>query len=81
MHKLACRNAGIEEKDTNAKKILKGSSISISAANQMFYRQIVAHQGFTFEPRIPKKETLQSTEDARVGNGKKYDGLADLFEK
>ena len=63
-----------------AEKILKELGISISAANEMFYRQIIAHHGLPFEPRIPKRETVQAMEDARAGKGKKYDSVADLFK-
>jgi DNA-damage-inducible protein J len=63
-----------------AEKILKELGISISAANEMSYRQIIAHHGLPFEPRIPKRETLRAMEDARAGKGRKYDSVADLFE-
>lgn len=81
MPKTAMTHARLTpEVKEKAEKILKELGLSISAANEMFYRQIIAHHGLPFEARIPKRETLQAMEDARAGKGKKYDSIADLFE-
>ncbi len=63
-----------------AEIILKKLGISISAAYEMFYRQIIAHQGISFDLRIPNKDTLQAMKDARNGKGKKYDNVEKMFE-
>ncbi|RJQ51563.1 MAG: type II toxin-antitoxin system RelB/DinJ family antitoxin [Desulfobacteraceae bacterium] len=63
-----------------AEKILKELGISISAANEMFYRQIIAHKGLPFEPRIPRRETVLAMEDARAGKGRKYESVDELFK-
>jgi len=63
-----------------AESILKELGISISAAYEMFYRQIIAHQGIPFDLRIPNKNTLQAIQDARNGKGKKYDSVDKMFQ-
>jgi len=64
-----------------AENILKELGISISAAYEMFYRQIIAHQGIPFNLRIPNKDTLQAMKDARNGKGKKYDSVEKMIEE
>ena len=63
-----------------AETILKELGISISAAYEMFYRQIIAHQGIPFEFRIPNEDTIQAMKDARKGKGKRYDNVKDMLE-
>ena len=63
-----------------AETILKELGISISAAYEMFYRQIIAHQGIPFDLRIPNKNTLQAMKDARDGKGRKYDSVENLID-
>ena len=63
-----------------AESILKELGISISAAYEMFYRKIIAHQGIPFDLRIPNKTTLQAMKDAREGKGKRYDNAEKMFE-
>ena len=64
-----------------AETILKELGISISAAYEMFYRQIIAHHGIPFDLRIPNKNTIQTMKDARDGKGKKYDNVEKMFEE
>ena len=63
-----------------AETILKELGISISAAYEMFYRQIIAHQGIPFDLRIPNKNTLQAMREARDGKGERYDSVEKMFE-
>ena len=63
-----------------AEAILKELGISISTAYEMFYRQIITHQGIPFDLHIPNQETLQAMRDARDGKGKKYDSVDEMFE-
>jgi len=63
-----------------AEAILKELGISISAAYEMFYRQIIANHGLPFEMRIPNTQTRAAMEDARAGKGKKFDTVEQLFE-
>jgi len=63
-----------------AEAILKELGISISTAYEMFYRQIIAHQGIPFDLHIPNQDTLQAMRDARDGKGKKYDSVDEMFE-
>ncbi len=63
-----------------AESIIKNMGLTISAAHELFYRQIIAHQGIPFELRVPTKETLQSMEDARKGLGKKYTSVQEMLD-
>jgi len=63
-----------------AEDILKKLGISISAAYEMFYRQIIAHQGIPFDLRLPNRDTLQAMQDARNGKGERYDSVEKMFE-
>ena len=63
-----------------AEAILKELGISISAAYEMFYRQIIAHHGMPFDLRIPNKNTLQAMKDARDGKGEMYDSVEKMFK-
>lgn len=63
-----------------AETILKELGISISAAYEMFYRQIIAHQGIPFDLHLPNEDTIQALKDARDGKGKRYDSVEKMFE-
>ncbi len=63
----------------DAEQIIKDMGLSISAAHELFYRQIIAQQGIPFELRVPRKETVQSMEEARQGTGKKYETVQDML--
>ena len=81
MAKTAMTHARLTpEVKKEAENILKRLGISISAAYEMFYRQIIAHDGLPFELRIPNKKTLDAMKGARNGEGEKYDDLDSLFE-
>ena len=62
-----------------AEVILKELGISISAAQEMFYRQIIAHQGIPFDLRLPNSQTIRAMEEARKGKGGNYATVRDLF--
>ncbi len=81
MAKTAMTHARLTpEVKQQAEAILKELGISISAAYEMFYRQIIAHNGLPFEMRIPNAKTRAAMEDARSGKGQKYENLEQLFE-
>jgi DNA-damage-inducible protein J len=63
-----------------AESILKDLGLSISAAHEIYYRQIIAHHGIPFDLRIPNERTIKAMEEAREGKGKKYGTVKDLFE-
>ena len=63
-----------------AENILKELGISISAAYEMFYRQIIAHQGIPFNLHLPNKATLKAMQDAREGKGERYESVEQMFE-
>ena len=64
-----------------AETILKELGISISAAQEIFYRQIIANRGIPFDLRIPNDKTIQAMEEAREGKGKKYATVKELFDE
>jgi DNA-damage-inducible protein J len=80
MAKTAMTHARLTpEVKKQAEVILKQLGISISAAQEMFYRQIIAHQGIPFDLRLPNRQTIQAMEEARKGVGKKYATAKELF--
>ncbi len=81
MGKTAMTHARLTpEVKEKAETILKELGISISTAYEMFYRQIIAHNGLPFDVRIPNAETVQAMRDARKGEGKVYDNVKALFK-
>ena len=81
MAKTAMTHARLTpEVKEKAETILKELGISISAAYEMFYLQIIAHRGLPFELRLPNEKTLQAMKNAREGKGKKYDSVSTMFE-
>jgi DNA-damage-inducible protein J len=63
-----------------AKLILKELGIPMTSAHRLFYRQIIAHRGLPFEARIPNQETVDAMHDARLGKGKRYESVRELFK-
>lgn len=81
MGKIAMTHARLTpEIKQQAEAILKELGISISAAYEMFYRQIIAHQGIPFDLRLPNKNTIQAMKDARDGKGTKYESVEKMFK-
>ncbi|MCF8107701.1 MAG: type II toxin-antitoxin system RelB/DinJ family antitoxin [Desulfohalobiaceae bacterium] len=81
MPKIATTHARMDpEIKQEAERIIKSTGLSISAAHELFYRQIIAHQGIPFELRIPNRDTRQAMDEARSGMGKKYDTVQDMFD-
>ncbi len=68
------------EVKTEAERIIKGLGLSISAAHELFYRQIITHKGLPFDLRILNQDTIQAMDEARKGIGEKYDSVADMFD-
>ena len=64
----------------NLTKLNSFSNHSFRFEYEMFYRQIIAHQGILFDLRIPNKNTLQAMHDARNGKGKKYGSVDKMFQ-
>ncbi len=64
-----------------AEHILRDLGLSVSAAFELYYRQIILNNGLPFDVRIPNETTLKAVEDARKGRGKKFDAAEDLFEE
>ena len=80
MAKTAMTHARLTpEVKRRAENILKKLGISISAAHEMFYRQIIANQGIPFDLRIPKDKTIQAMEEARAGKGTIYASVEKLW--
>jgi DNA-damage-inducible protein J len=80
MAKTAMAHARLSpEVKERAESILKEIGISISAAYELFYRQIIAHNGLPFETKVPTEETVQAMQDAREGKGTLYSSVQDMF--
>ncbi len=80
MAKTAMTHARLTpEVKRQAEFILKELGISISVAQEMFYRQIIANRGIPFDLRLPTHQTVQAMEEAREGKGKKYATARELF--
>lgn len=81
MGKTAMTHARLTpEVKEKAEAILKELGLSISTAYEMFYRQIIAHNGLPFDVRIPNNETIHAMDEARKGKGKAYESVEALFE-
>ena len=81
MSKTAMTHARLTpEVKKGAEAILKELGISISAAYEMFYRQIIAHHGLPFDVRLPTEKTIQAMQNARKGKGKQYDNVKSMFK-
>jgi len=81
MAKTATTHARMDPKiKREAERIIKDMGLSISAAHEMFYRQIIAHQGIPFDLRIPNRETLEALDEARQGTGKRYSTVQDMLD-
>jgi DNA-damage-inducible protein J len=81
MAKTAMTHARISpEIKQEAEKIIKKLGLSISAAHELFYRQIIAHQGVPFELRVFNKASARAMRDAREGKGKRYETVDAMFK-
>lgn len=81
MAKTAMTHARITpEIKQQAENIIKGLGLSISSAHELFYRQIIAHQGLPFDLRVFKNETIKAMEEARNGIGTQYNSVTDMFD-
>ncbi len=81
MAKTATTHARMDPKiKREAERIIKDMGLSISAAHEMFYRQIIAHQGLPFDLRVPNRDTLAALEEARQGTGKSYSTVQDMLD-
>jgi DNA-damage-inducible protein J len=82
MAKTAMTHARLTpEVKRQAEIILKKLGISISAAQEVFYRQVIACNGIPFDLRIPNEKTIQALDEARKGKGKKYGTVKELFDE
>lgn len=81
MTKTAMTHARLTpEVKEKAETILRELGISISTAYEMFYRQIIAHQGLPFDVPIPAEKTIKAMQKARQGEGKQYDSVKSMFD-
>jgi len=62
-----------------AEAILHDLGITVSGAYEMFYRQIIAHDGLPFELQLPNEKTIKAMKEARDGKGKKYHNVKAMF--
>ena len=69
-----------EELKNEVSFILSEVGLTPSDAINMFYKQIVLHNGIPFDVRIPNKTTVAAIEEAKRGKLPKYDNVETLFE-
>ena len=63
-----------------AETIIHDLGLSVSAAFELFYRQVILNNGLPFDVRIPDDATRKAIEDVRAGRGKRFDTAEALFE-
>lgn len=87
MIKAAKLNVRIEpDIKTQGEAVLATLGLSVSEAVNLFYRQIIMHQGLPFEVKIPNNETIAAMEELKDSAKRKHlttfssveDMLADL---
>lgn len=62
-----------------AEDIIHDLGLSVSAAFELYYRQIILRNGLPFDVRIPNETTRKAIADARKGRGKKFHTAEELF--
>jgi DNA-damage-inducible protein J len=65
---------------SEAESIIHDLGLSVSAAFELFYRQIIMNRGLPFDVRIPNKTTLKAIQNARKGRGEKFATPDALFK-
>jgi DNA-damage-inducible protein J len=63
-----------------AEEIIHDLGLSVSAAFELFYRQVILNNGLPFDVRIPNDATRKAIEDVRAGRGKRFKTAEALFE-
>jgi DNA-damage-inducible protein J len=62
-----------------AESIIHDLGLSVSAAFELFYRQVILNNGLPFDVRIPNDATRKAIENVRAGRGKRFKTAEDLF--
>lgn len=79
--KTASARALLDPKIKNqAEDILKELGLSVSNAFELFYRQVIAHQGLPFDLKVPNEKTMKAIDNSRNGKGKSFSTPEDLFD-
>ena len=71
-----------EETKKGAETILNNLGLNISAAINLFLKQVINYRGIPFDLRLPNKETLQAMDDTE--NNRKLnsaDTVEEMFKK
>ena len=63
-----------------AEEIIHELGLSVSAAFEIYYRQIILNNGLPFDVRIPTEVTRKAISDARKGRGRKFKTVEALFD-
>ena len=63
-----------------AESIFKELGLTVSGAYNLFYKQVIAHKGLPFSVEIPNKTTLNAMDEDRLGKGKRYKNLKELYK-
>jgi DNA-damage-inducible protein J len=69
-----------ESSKKQAKSVLEKLGLSMSGAIELFFRQVVIHQGIPFDIRLPSTGTAQAIDELEAGKGTKFESVDDLFE-
>ena len=74
-------NARIDvDSKEQAQGILAKLGLSMSGAIDMFFKQVVLHNGIPFEVKLPNKDTVKAIDELESGKGMKFDSTKEMFE-
>lgn len=62
-----------------AGRILKAVGLSRSAAIDLFFRQVILHNGLPFEVKVPSKTTAKAIAELQAGGGERFATVDDLM--
>lgn len=65
----------------NAAKILASIGLSTSAAINVFFRQIIFHNGLPFDVKAPNKLTIEAIKQLESGKGITSDNVDDFLKE
>lgn len=68
------------ELKAKVEKILTEMGMTSSQAVNLFYTQILLHNGLPFEVKIPNKTTLLAINDTEQKNGETFNSVDDLLK-
>ena len=74
-------NARIDVESKNkAQEIFEQLGLSMSGAIEIFFKQVILHNGIPFDLKLPNKDTIKAIEELESGKGKKFTSTKELFK-